>query len=163
MEFQDSKSTYSVNSNDTLNTLFNIAIIAIGLGIVYFLFKGSQSPQQAVQSTYQNDEQYHITRGYDGFIEDFGVSRNASVANADTSIPIDINNKYQSQSDSYIKDTEVIYDRRQLNRYITDLVAKGVSDIINNNTINPINPYTDNRYGVNMRNDQARQRRFGFN
>lgn len=67
----------SRSSNTGNSTLLTIGLIGLGLLVGYFLFKEKNNVQ--VQASYQNDEQWDISRGLDGHINNLRVGRDAHV------------------------------------------------------------------------------------
>lgn len=149
MEFEDNN---QIQKSD--NTLTNVILIALGAAILFFLFKGNQAqqPQVTSQAQYNNDEQWHIQRGNDGFIEDLRVGRHANVGNGNiVSSPGNYKiDNYKTEYGTYSTESNLI-DREQLSKYIKELVNKNVSERINMNYLD-----TDRI----MYSDSERRRRF---
>lgn len=155
MEFEDNRSIQNSQIQKSDNALTNILLIALGAAIVYFLLKGSQDQQPAAQTQaqYENDEQWHIQRGDNGFIEDLRVGRHANVGNGNI----------VSSSENYIGDygkmgvanvdtnVRLLSDKEKLDKYIKNLVTKNLSEFSISNNQDRI-----------IYNDRERRRRFGM-
>lgn len=150
MEFQDNQ---NIQKSD--NTLTNIILIALGVTILYFLFKGSQAQQPVgqVQAQYENAEEWHIQRGNDGYIEDLRVGRHANVGNGNVNGNVNSSGSYINNTSNYLStDNSNSINRTQLDKYIKNLIAKNLSEM----------SITNNKERI-IYDDRERRQRFGFN